>query len=126
MFQEGWRFAAPARAAWAENSEKLDHSMRIRPEPLQMPFHLEQGVMEWNGVPFHHAAELPTDLVTQVLDRVPDLAAALAEALFDLARRPFRASLVCESIVVHHVADFFFDAALHLIGLAADFISVPH
>jgi hypothetical protein len=90
-----------------------------------MPFHLEQGVMEWT---FHSITnlKLPADLVAEVLDRVPDLAATLAEALFDFARRSFRASFVFESIVVHQVADFFFDAALHLIGLAADFISGPH
>jgi hypothetical protein len=56
--------------------------------------------------PFDHDAGVSaSDLVAQILDRVPDLAAALAESLFDFACRPFGASFVFE------VADFFLHAS---------------
>jgi hypothetical protein len=69
---------------------------------------------------------LPLDAVADVLDRFPNLAPRLAEALLHLSGCLIRGGFVAQSFVACRTAYGILDSAFNLIGFPAQFIVIQH
>src|SRR5262249_5592395 len=69
---------------------------------------------------------LSRNFVADVLDGFADLASTFADRFFDLARRAISRAFVAKTLVVAHLAGFFFQRSLDLVGLSADLVLILH
>jgi hypothetical protein len=68
----------------------------------------------------------PADLVPEILDRVADFAAALAECILDFAFGLVGFAFVAKLLVIRQLARALFDLSFSAIDFAFDLVAIPH